>query len=364
MYIKELGMKVYCAGLSSRTVTGGDKFNAELLDYFSSQQGWDVKMLPDLDTSKVNSLWGKIKSYIRECSTIKEFDSNSVVFFGDTSFGRHLLLCIGTRLFSKAKSMVLIHHFQFLSDTGLRRVSNFLKQYCNYSFCRYIVVPSPYTYSLAKKLFPWKKIHYVPLFFDPSYAPSEKYVPGRLLFVGTIEKRKGVLYLIEALNVFRRIHPDATFSLNVVGKVVEDDYYRMLLAKIEEYELGGTVRFLGRVSNETLESEYNAAEIFVFPSLLEGFGMVLIEAMRHGIPVIAFDNSAMPYTIRHGVNGLLAKNKDERSIAMQLERLLGNAELRHQLQKGVKETVENVNVRSDFETSAYELCKCICGHYI
>lgn len=67
---------------------------------------------------------------------------------------------------------------------------------------------------------------------------------------------------------------------------------------MSENGLEDVVSFSGRVSDEELRNYYSKAYCFVLPSLLEGYGMVLIEAMSYGLPVIAFNNSAIPFTLR------------------------------------------------------------------
>jgi glycosyltransferase involved in cell wall biosynthesis len=95
-----------------------------------------------------------------------------------------------------------------------------------------------------------------------------------------------------------------------VGTVVDQLYYDNLKHQISTAGLTDNVNFRGRVSDEILAECYQKAEIFTFPSLLEGYGIVLIEAFNNGLPIICFDNTAMPYTVKDGVNGFVAKNKE------------------------------------------------------
>lgn len=81
------------------------------------------------------------------------------------------------------------------------------------------------------------------------------------------------------------------------------------MSLVHLYGLEDVVTFVGRISDEELKSYYSRAYCFVFPSLLEGYGMVLIEAMSYGLPVIAFDNSAIPFTVKNDRNGILVRIK-------------------------------------------------------
>ena len=69
--------------------------------------------------------------------------------------------------------------------------------------------------------------------------------------------------------------------------------------------------------------------------------MVIMEAMSYGIPVIAFDNTAMPFIIKHDYNGFLVKNKDLPDFKIKIENVLNNVSLREKLSKGASETFAN-----------------------
>jgi glycosyltransferase involved in cell wall biosynthesis len=89
------------------------------------------------------------------------------------------------------------------------------------------------------------------------------------------------------------------------------------------------VRFLGWVSGAELEGLWSLAEVFVFPSLYEGFGLPVLEAMARGVPVACSDASSLPEVA--GDAALLFDPHEPRAIAQALERLLGDADLRAQL---------------------------------
>ena len=185
--------------------------------------------------------------------------------------------------------------------------------------------------------------------FKKEFSIYEEYEKGNLLYVGTIEERKGLMYLICALEIILKKKSDFKFHLYIVGKVTEQSYYQDILRKIEEIGIKDKVSFLGRVSDEELNNCYKKAEIFVFPSLLEGYGIVLVEAMRNGLPIIAFNNSAIPYSITDGVNGLLVEDKDCHSYADKILEIYGNLSFRKLLQEGMKETICNIKTQEDFE---------------
>ena len=115
-------------------------------------------------------------------------------------------------------------------------------------------------------------------------ATRERYgLHGRyILYVGTIEPRKNLVRLVEA---YGRLRAEGLHhQLLLVGKLGWD--YKPLYRRIEELGLRDDVVFLGYVPSEDLVSLYNLAEVFAFPSLYEGFGLPVIEAMACGTPVV------------------------------------------------------------------------------
>ncbi len=133
-----------------------------------------------------------------------------------------------------------------------------------------------------------------------------------LLYVGRVQERKNLPLLAEA---FSRIRVEGAADLLVI--VGPSDYQaKRLLARIRELGLGNSVLITGYVSAADLPSFYNAAEIFVFPSWFEGFGLPVVEAMACGTPVITSTGSALEETA-----GNAALLVDPRSLANLVESL-------------------------------------------
>jgi glycosyltransferase involved in cell wall biosynthesis len=139
---------------------------------------------------------------------------------------------------------------------------------------------------------------------DERPAPSG---PLRLLFVGTISQRKGIRYLVEALERL-----DASqVHLTVCGRVVDD------LATLKAGRASIDIR--PDVSAEELRHQYRTADVFVLPSLAEGFGHVLLEALACGAPVITTTRSAGPDLIRHGREGFVIEPADSTALTESLQ---------------------------------------------
>jgi glycosyltransferase involved in cell wall biosynthesis len=144
-----------------------------------------------------------------------------------------------------------------------------------------------------------------------------------LLHVGTLEPRKNAVTLLRA---FERLRAASTarHTLVLVGR--RGWIYEPILAALQTPALGGCVRLLDDVGNDDLPSLYAAADLFVYPSLYEGFGLPVAEAMACGTPVITSTNSSLPEVA--GDAAVLVDPRDDAALAAAIERVLGDAELR------------------------------------
>ncbi len=111
-------------------------------------------------------------------------------------------------------------------------------------------------------------------------------VAKRVLYVGRLSPTKGIEHLIEAWPIIAAAAPGAT--LHVVGDG-DPEYRRALEARARTYAPDGAIRFLGRVGDDRKEAELFEAAVFAFPSLEEGFGIAIAEAMQAGLPCVTFD---------------------------------------------------------------------------
>ena len=146
-----------------------------------------------------------------------------------------------------------------------------------------------------------------------------------ILYVGRIQARKNLPRLVEAYARVRR--QGANVGLVMVGK--KDWQSERLLEKIRELGLESDVLFPGFVPFEDLPLFYNAAEVFVFPSFFEGFGLPVIESMASGVPTITSFGSSLEEVAGEGA--LLIDPADTGSIAAALEKVLADRELRQRL---------------------------------
>ena len=139
-----------------------------------------------------------------------------------------------------------------------------------------------------------------------------------LLAVGSVQPRKNLTRLVQAFAGVHRRHPD--LHLVIVGP----SGYRAsaLRETIDSHDLADTVRLLGYMADEDLVALYNAAVALVYPSVYEGFGLPVVEAMACGRPVIAANTSSLPEVA--GNAALLVDPFDVAALGAAMERLVTN----------------------------------------
>ncbi len=158
-----------------------------------------------------------------------------------------------------------------------------------------------------------------------------------ILFVGRVEALKGIDNLLRAIAIVVDKRPELREGLCVpiVGgdpdRVRQDDEMARLQELREELGIGDVVTFLGAKDQDSLPYCYSAAEMVVMPSDYESFGMVALEAMACGTPVIASDVGGLSYLVRHGRTGYRVPARDPKALAAKITRLLTDEGLRRRI---------------------------------
>ena len=202
-----------------------------------------------------------------------------------------------------------------------------------YELADAISVPSRYAaLSFMERGIEEKKLIVNPLGVDPDTFTFETIkrsdqIP-RILFVGTIGFRKGIPLLLRA---FARIHESA--KLHLVGPI-EADFTPCL----EKLPLDNVV-FRGPASGEELLKNYADADVFCLPSLEEGFGMVVLEAMASGLPVVISDVVGAADVVNAGKHGLIFPSCNEAALAQALEALVVDPMVRSDMGLAAREHI-------------------------
>lgn len=163
-------------------------------------------------------------------------------------------------------------------------------------------------------------------------------VKGDQPVIGTVANlfpRKGYEYLIEALVTVKEVYPDICYVIVGEGPT---SYQEQLVGLVKEKRLESNVLFAG--FQENVFEFLNAFDVFVLPSLMEGFGIALLEAMAMSKPIVACKVGGVPEVIKDGVTGMLVPPKDSKSLATALLKILKDDQTKIRLGLAAREIVE------------------------
>jgi glycosyltransferase involved in cell wall biosynthesis len=201
-----------------------------------------------------------------------------------------------------------------------------------YQMADFISVPSSFAQqTFLAAGFPREKIVRMPLGID-----TDTFHPGprrsgrfRILFVGRLELCKGLQYLLQA---FSRLKSSAV-ELWLVGPIMPE--IKPLLDKTHDQR----VRVLGPVAQAELPALYQSADVLVFPTVYDAFGLVILEAMACGIPVIATEHSAAPDIIDEGSDGFIIPIRDATAIEQRIRWIIDRRQETQLLREAARDKV-------------------------
>jgi len=224
----------------------------------------------------------------------------------------------------------------------------------------YVTVNSNYTKSLLNILdIPDNKIKVIPFgssleILEKQGDKTEHKREKKILFVGRLVERKGVEYLIKAFYEIEKDFPE--YKLHIVG---DGPLKSSLISMVHRLGIQDKVEFLGFVSNEKLIEEYLTSTLFVLPAIIdsrgdtEGLGVVLVEAMYFGLPIVASSVGGIKDIVKNGYNGLLVKEKSIEELVVAMKKLLENEGLRNRISRNAENFIKRRfswgKIISDFE---------------
>jgi glycosyltransferase involved in cell wall biosynthesis len=174
-----------------------------------------------------------------------------------------------------------------------------------------------------------------------------------LLWVGRISEEKGLSYLIRAMPKIKNT------ELWIIGNTGIEEIENLAVELGLNTPSRHRVLFLGAKPNEELPYYYSQADLFVLPSLSEGFGLVLAEAMMCGLPAVATKVGGVTDIIKDGVNGLVVRPKSSDDLTKKINRLLQDDKLRSKMAANCRKSVSHLywrNVARMVEGVYDELC--------
>lgn len=212
-------------------------------------------------------------------------------------------------------------------------------------YCTRIIATSPGEKQLIKQWYgiSGDKIDLIPIGIHPLFFHQIDQVVARrqlnwlnkkkiILYVGRIEWHKGLGTLIEAMPQVMQHHPDVHLYIvggarSKTGQQLEAEEYNRLRRLMRQYKLERSVVFLGPKRQDELVHYYSAADVTAIPSYYEPFGIVPLESMACGTPVVGSRTGGMKYTIIDGQTGYLAEPQNVKDLASKLDRVLSKGKV-------------------------------------
>ncbi|RZU98071.1 glycosyltransferase family 4 protein [Spiribacter vilamensis] len=160
-----------------------------------------------------------------------------------------------------------------------------------------------------------------------------------LLCVASLTPRKAQHHLLDALSRLT----DRPWYCRLVGPTdLDPDYAAAIAAQRDRLALGDRVEIDGAVGADQLDTAYRTADLFILPSVYEGFGMVISEAVAHGLPIVTTTGGALATTLPEGA-GIAVRPDDPEALATALASVLDHPERRHDLARGARRARDQLN---------------------
>jgi glycosyltransferase involved in cell wall biosynthesis len=335
-------------------VTGGERYDLELVEHW---RRWGITV-NEVEIDKLPR-----KDHLT-CSLALRRSLRSTgdrLVFMD--FGPHNQYLLGAQWHHArgGKLATLVHHLSYPHKTGAvhqqvdRALCKIFLQLCDL-----IVVISLDTRRAVLELdVPSNRIGlaYPTLgIFPPNPLPSVHIPqkPYKLLYVGYFKRRKGFDLLLDVLAKM----PPGSFMLTALGdETVDVNYAAEMHSRVQN--MGLPVKFMGRLNSQELSGMYLTHDLLVHPARHEGFGMSLVEAQAHGLPVVAWATGAMTEVITDGAGGKLIAPFDSAAFAKAVLELLTNTT---EYQRQREAAIAQGKSMGGWEKPSAEIIRLLCEH--
>jgi len=220
-----------------------------------------------------------------------------------------------------------------------------------------IILLSKLLFSDVKKYISPRHVHYcpngIPYVSDIIKRSNEK-DKTQLLFFSNLIESKGVFELLEACQILKR--RSLLFHCNFVGEI-GDVSKNKFVSKVKELGLNEVITYWGAKYGNEKNTIYKDADIFVLPTYYETFGIVILEAMMHKLPVISTFEGAIPEIVKDGITGILVHQNNVIELADKLEVLIKNPMLRQRMgREGQNRYMEKFTI-DNFENNLITILK-------
>lgn len=320
----------YITGLKTDEIYGMSKYQRGI---FSNLENVTLNRIEYPDINKVINVFTRYCAY--PCITKKEVNKTNVKYITSQDLG-YLL-----EMLKLDKTVVTCHDLipvvydktllpnWILNVRGLKKADRIttISEFSKNDIIKYLKYPED-------------KISIVPPAVDHNiyYKKRDKIILSNLgiserdkviLYVGSEQPRKNLPTLIKAFGLLKKKLPDV--KLLKVGKPQHPRARKKILQLIDLLGLQKDVIFIGYITESELVRYYNAADLFVFPSVYEGFGLPPLEAMACGTPVLTSNQSSLPEVV--GESGIMTDPFDIAKMANNMYEILTNEGLKDDLSK-------------------------------
>lgn len=333
---------LFIGSYKDRPTTGGHLYHLKMIEIIK-RMGHEIQLVSVFQMPRF--FRHRLTSFIYAFVVLVQKLPNLIIQVSDTAL-KYFLFSLVVHLMD-VPTIQLVHHIEnttAFSGLKKRMIVFFMK--FNLRYAKTIIVISDYTKGQVSNLLGprvEKKIIIIRPKVDIECHPdirrnyhNKKH--WNFLSIGAINKRKGYAYLLEAFRELR----DCSFKSYIVGTIEDKNYYNSLSSLIKRYDLEEKVNLTGYLSNGELRELYIKSDLFILPSLLEGYGIVFCEALCYGLPVLATNVGAIPEIISHGYNGLLF---DPRSAIA--------------IEKAIRMIISNPEIAERLAYNALEFCRCL-----
>ncbi len=293
---------------------------------------------------------------IKILEEVKRFRPNVIHNHSLFTMGIHAIFC------AKMLNIPLIHHFHTYLEEHyhyiplLKNFPQFTKYLIRketthfFNTANLVIAPTKIIKNYLVSIGIKKHIEILPFGIDTSlFVPSDKKEKKfTLLYVGRLLKEKKVDLIIKSFALFSKHKNDV--QLKIVGRGTEEKNLKILAKKMNVLE---KITFIPWLEREKLPHIYNSSHVFIILSNIETFGIVVLEAMASGLPVIAADNLALSEHVKNGYNGYLTDVDDISKIADKMEVIYKNARLREFLSLNSRKYALNFDIKKIFKKLEY-----------
>ncbi len=316
-------MKVLQVGPSPQAKGGISSFIANLLPSLEASQVPYIFLSTYLDGFYFSTY---LRSIIGFLGLLPSFSILHIHSASRGSFYRKSFFVLISKLFGKK---VILHYHGGALESFYNKSPGLLQRYISFvlRLPDRVLVLGPQWLGVLNKICPSARgqvlTHFVPSYLSPGVGKES----NRILFLGRIEKSKGVYDLLQAFVELQAVQETMNWTLTVAGEGGEEQRVR------ERFGHFNNIEFRSWVSDQKKREILSRADIIVVPSYREALGLVILEAYSTGTAVIASDVGGIPHIVKHGFNGFLFPPGDIQQLAEYLRLLCSDRGLLTSIQQ-------------------------------